>query len=79
MLTTLIPFLAAFSACAALLAIATGSLISVLIWLLVFLVVCYLIFVVINLMPLEQPWKNIITIVVCLILLLVLVSQLGLI
>jgi hypothetical protein len=57
--------------------LAAVPLINLLIWLLVFLVICYLVFLLIGLLPIDEPWKRIITIVVVLILLLVLIQQLG--
>lgn len=59
------------------LAATTTGLIGILIYLLIFLVVCYLVFMIVRLIPIGEPWKQIITIIVCLILLLILIQQLG--
>ena len=48
----------------------TGGLISLLIWLLVLAVVVYLIFLVIGMLPIPEPIKTVITVVIALILLL---------
>lgn len=74
-MSTAIPWLAFFGAIFAI--AGTTGLISILIWLLVFLVACWFVFTIIGLLPLEQPWKQILTVIVCLILLLVLIQQLG--
>ena len=61
-----------------LLAATTVPLINLVVWLLIFVIVVYLIFLIIGMLPIPQPFKNIIVILVALILLLVLVQQLGL-
>jgi hypothetical protein len=53
------------------------SLISVLIWLLIFAVVVYLVFLILGMLPLPEPIRTVITIVVALILLLVLLQRIG--
>lgn len=58
--------------------LAAVPLVNLLIWLLVFCIICALIFYIVQLIPLQEPWKRIITVIVCLILLLVLIQQLGL-
>jgi hypothetical protein len=72
--TYLLPLLLA----AAEVVVAGPSLISILIWLLVFLIVVYLAFVIVQHMPVAEPWKTIIVCIVALILLLVLLSRFGL-
>jgi hypothetical protein len=53
------------------------SLIAVLIWLLVFLVVVYIVYLILGHMPIPEPWKTVILLIVGLILLLVLLSHFG--
>jgi hypothetical protein len=61
------------------LAIATAvPLINLLIWLIVFVVVTYLIYLLLGALPLPEPWKTVVFVLVTLILLLILVQQLGL-
>ena len=61
-----------------LLAAAEGAgLISLLIWLIVLAVVVWLLFLIVGMLPLPEPIKTIITVVIALILLLVIVQRLG--
>lgn len=53
------------------------SLIAVLIWLLVFLIVCYIVYLILGHMPIPDPWKTVILLIVGLILLLILLSHFG--
>ena len=53
------------------------SLISLLIWLIILAVVVWLLFLIIGMLPLPEPIKTIITVVIALILLLVIVQRLG--
>ena len=53
------------------------SLISVLIWLLVLAVVCYIIWLILNMLPLPEPIRTIILCILGLVLLLVIVQRLG--
>jgi hypothetical protein len=53
------------------------SLISILIWLLVFLIVCYIVYLILGHMPIPDPWKTVILCIVGLILLLILLSRFG--
>ena len=55
---------------------ATG-LISLLIWLLVFALVIYAVFLCLGMIPLPPPARNIVTIIVAVILLVILFSRLG--
>lgn len=55
----------------------SGGLISLLIWLLVFALVVYCIFLVLGLLPLPEPAKRIVTIILAVILLLALLNHLG--
>lgn len=62
----------------ALIAAVEGSgLISLLIWLIVLAVVVWLLFLIIGMLPLPEPIRTIITVVIALILLLVIVQRLG--
>ena len=54
-------------------------LLGILIWLLIFAVIVWVVFLILGMLPLPEPVKTIITVVVGLILLIVLVSRLGLI
>jgi hypothetical protein len=54
-----------------------AGLISVLIWLLIFLVVCYIVYLILGHMPIPDPWKTVILLIVGLILLLILLSHFG--
>lgn len=58
--------------------VGTPSLIAVLIWLLIFLVVCYIVYLILGHMPIPDPWKTVILLVVGLILLLILLQRFGL-
>lgn len=51
--------------------------ISILITLLVFVIVIGLVFYVLSILPLPAPWKTIVTVIVCLIAILILLSMLG--
>lgn len=63
---------------ALILAAAEGAgLISLAIWLLIAAVIIYLVFLVIGMLPLPEPIKTIITVVIALILLLVIIQRLG--
>ncbi len=53
------------------------DLIHLLVWLIVFCVVAGIVWYIFTLMPLPQPFKNIIMIVLCLIFLLILLSVVG--
>ena len=64
--------------CAALLVATTVPLLQLVIWLLILAVVIWLVFLIIGMLPLPEPIKTIITVVIALIFLLVLVQQLGL-
>ena len=61
-----------------LLAASVGPLISFLIWLVVFVVVVYLAWLLVGVLPLPHPWKTIVWVFVCLILLLIFLQQTGL-
>ena len=61
-----------------LLAASVGPLISFLIWLVVFVVVVYLAWLLVGVLPLPHPWKTIVWVLVCLILLLIFLQQTGL-
>ena len=58
--------------------VAGPSLITVLIWLLVFALVVYLVFLIVSYMPLPEPFKAVFVCVVGIILLLVLLAKFGL-
>ena len=58
--------------------VAGPSLITILIWLLVFALVVYLVFLIVNYMPIPEPFKTVIVCVVGIILLLVLLQKFGL-
>ena len=60
------------------LAASVGPLISFLIWLVVFVVVVYLAWLLVGVLPLPSPWKTIVWVLVCLILLLIFLQQTGL-
>ena len=62
-----------------LLAASISPLIGFLIWLIVFVIVAYLAYLLINVWPLPDPWRTIVLVLVVLILLLILVTQTGLI
>ena len=62
-----------------LLAASISPLIGFLIWLIVFVIVAYLAYLLINVLPLPDPWRTIVLVLVLLILLLILVTQTGLI
>ena len=63
---------------ATILAVAEGAgLINLLIWLIVLAVVVWLLFLIIGMLPLPEPIRTIITVVIALILLLVIVQRLG--
>lgn len=51
--------------------------ISLLIWLLVFLLVAGIVFYIIGMLPIPQPWLNIARAIVALIILLILLNYLG--
>jgi hypothetical protein len=57
--------------------VAGTSLIALLIWLIVLAVVVWLLFLIIGMLPIPEPIKTIITVVIALILLLVIVQRLG--
>lgn len=57
--------------------VGTPSLIAVLIWLLIFLIVCYIVYLILGHMPIPDPWKTVILLVVGLILLLILLQRFG--
>lgn len=62
----------------ALLAAMEGAgLISLLIWLVVLAIVIWLVFLIIGMLPLPEPIKTIVTVVIALILLLVVINRLG--
>lgn len=61
-----------------LLAASVGPLISFLIWLVVFVIVVYLAWLLVGVLPLPAPWKTIVWVLVCLILLLIFLQQTGL-
>ena len=58
-------------------AVGSLSLITVLVWLLVFLIVCYIVYLILGHMPIPEPWKTVILLIVGLILLLILLSHFG--
>jgi hypothetical protein len=58
-------------------AVGASSLISILIWLLILAVVVYVIWLILNMLPLPEPIKTIILCILGLVLLLVIVQRLG--
>ncbi len=57
--------------------LAGGGLISFLVWLLILALVIYVVFLVLGMLPLPAPAKQIITVILAIIFLLVLLSHLG--
>jgi hypothetical protein len=57
--------------------VSSMSLISVLIWLLVFAIVVYLAFFIVQRIPIPEPWKTVIVCIVAIILLVVLLQRFG--
>jgi hypothetical protein len=55
----------------------SGGLIALLIWLLVLAVVIYVVWLILNMLPLPEPIKTIILCILGLVLLLVVISRLG--
>jgi hypothetical protein len=55
----------------------TTSLVSLLVWLLIFCVVVFLVFYILGHIPLPEPWRTVITAIIGIILLLVLLQQFG--
>lgn len=55
--------------------LATGGLISLLIWFLILAIVCGIIYWILQLLPLPAPWKNIVLAVFMLIVLLVVLQR----
>jgi hypothetical protein len=60
-------------------AIASGGLVQLLIWLLVLCLVVYCVFLIVGMLPLPEPAKKIVTIILAVVFLLVLLSHLGII
>ena len=60
------------------LAASTAPLISLVVWLIVFVFVVWLVFLIVGVLPIPDPYKTIVVALVALLLLLILVSQLGL-
>lgn len=54
-----------------------GGLVSLLIWLLVLAIVCYVVFLILGMLPIPQPIKTIVCLILGLIFLLVLLGHLG--
>jgi hypothetical protein len=57
--------------------VAASGLISLLIWLLVLAAVVYCLFLLLNMLPIPEPFRTIIVVIIALVLLLVIVQRLG--